>query len=119
MLKPAKTARSREKQLEKEIPWSQIPPEVRPLFREAEGKQWAEHIATGALELRGIQASEEIRQTVPAERILTSRFAYRDKNMGKRRATPSTPWRAKSRLVAARHKDPDLGSSSNIEVDAP
>ncbi len=119
MLKTAKTARSREKQVQKEIPWSQIPPEVRPLFREAESKQWGEHIATGALELLDVKASEEIRRTVPAERILGSRFAYRDKNLGKRRAVPTTPWRAKSRLVAAGHKDPDLGSSGSIEVDAP
>ena len=47
MLKPAKTARSREKQLEKEIPWSQIPPEVRPLFRRQKASNGASALPPG------------------------------------------------------------------------
>ena len=36
MIKRARTPRSREKQLEKEIPWSMIPESMRPKFREKE-----------------------------------------------------------------------------------
>ncbi|CAE7821075.1 KdelR [Symbiodinium sp. CCMP2456] len=82
MLKKAKTERSRAKQLEKEIPWSQIRDEVRPLFIEAERKQWAEHIQHNALEVLDVAASEKIRASVPRERILSSRYAY----------TATKPW---------------------------
>ncbi|CAE7227655.1 RE2, partial [Symbiodinium sp. CCMP2592] len=50
MIKRARTQRSREKQLEKEIPWSLIPEFMRPKFREKEMVQWREHVDTGALE---------------------------------------------------------------------
>ncbi|CAE7551345.1 GIP, partial [Symbiodinium necroappetens] len=49
MMKRAKTKRSREKALEKEIPWSLIPEEMRPSFRAAEAKQWAEHVDNKAI----------------------------------------------------------------------
>ena len=118
MLKRAKTPRSREKQLEKEIPWSMTPEEMRPAFRRAEAVQWKEHVDTGALEVLSLEASEEIRRTVPAERILGSRYAYRDKHMGRRRADPSYPWKPKSRLVVAGHEDPDVGVK-DVVVDSP
>ena len=44
MLKRAKTARGREKQLEKELPWSLIPPEQHENFKAAEHKQYQEHL---------------------------------------------------------------------------
>ena len=42
MTKRAKTARVREKQLEKELSWGMIPPELHVRFRQAELKQWGE-----------------------------------------------------------------------------
>ncbi|CAE7207103.1 GIP [Symbiodinium sp. CCMP2592] len=113
----AKTERSKAKQLEKEIPWSQIPDEVRPLFIEAERKQWNEHLEHKALEIMDIQSSLKARAEVPRERILPSRYAYRDKAMGKRKACPETPWRAKARLVVGGHLDPDLGGG--LTTDSP
>ncbi|CAE7790778.1 GIP, partial [Symbiodinium necroappetens] len=121
MLKKAKTERSRAKQLEKEIPWDQIPAEVRPLFLAAERKQWAEHLQHDALEVLDVNTSKRVRAEVPRERILSSRYAYRDKAMGKRKACPGTPWRAKARLVVGGHLDPDLGGGSfgGLVTDSP
>ncbi|CAE7822217.1 GIP [Symbiodinium sp. CCMP2456] len=118
MLKKARTPRSKEKQLEKEIPWAMIPEEMRPAFRSAEAVQWKEHVDTGALEVLDLATSDHIRQTVAAERILSSRFAYRDKHMGRRRADPTCPWKPKSRLVVGGHQDPDVGVT-NVVVDSP
>ncbi|OLQ15724.1 Copia protein [Symbiodinium microadriaticum] len=118
MIKKAKTERSREKQLEKEIPWSLIPEEMRSTFRAAEAKQWAEHVDSGALEVLTLAESDRIRAKVPPERILSSRYAYRDKHMGLRRINPETPWKAKARLVVAGHQDPDVGAEGLI-VDSP
>ena len=121
MLKKARTERSRAKQLEKEIPWGQIPEEVRPLFLEAEKKQWSEHIQPDALEVLDVATSKQVRAEVPRERILPSRYAYRDKAMGKRKACPGTPWRAKARLVVGGHMDPDLrgGTFGSLVTDSP
>ena len=118
MIKKAKTERSREKQLEKEIPWNLIPEEMRSTFRMAEAKQWAEHVDSGALEVLTLAESDLARAKVPPERILSSRYAYRDKHMGLRRVNPETPWKAKARLVVAGHQDPDVGAEGLI-VDSP
>ena len=95
MLKRPTTERGL-KQLE--IPWSSIPESERPAFRKAESLQWREHLQHEALEPVGIEESREILGTRP-ERVLPSRFAYRDKAFAKRKLNPSTPWRHKSRLV--------------------
>ncbi|CAE7769429.1 RE1 [Symbiodinium sp. CCMP2592] len=118
MMKRARTKRSREKALEKEIPWQLIPEEVRPRFRAAEGVQWAEHVDNQAIEVLSVAESERVRATVPADRILSSRFAYKDKHMGLRRVDPTADWKPKSRLVIAGHLDPDAGDS-NIHTDSP
>ena len=109
MLKIAKTARGKEKALEKEIPWSLIPPEQHASFREAERKQWLEHANHGALEPLTISESREVTKHKPG-RILGSRFAYRDKLWSRRRAQPDVGWKPKARLVIAGHRDPDLAA---------
>ena len=76
MMKRAKTERSKAKQLEKEIPWAQIAEEVRPLFIEAERKQWNEHLQHQALEVMDVESSNRVRAQVPKKRILPSRYAY-------------------------------------------
>ncbi|OLP97775.1 Copia protein [Symbiodinium microadriaticum] len=94
---------------------------VRPLFLAAERKQWAEHLQHDALEVLDVNTSKRVRAEVPRERILSSRYAYRDKAMGKRKACPGTPWRAKARLVVGGHLDPDLGGGSfgGLVTDSP
>lgn len=54
------------------------------------------------------EETEQIRKTIPKDRVLTSRFAYRDKHVAKRREDPSAPPKAKARLCIGGHRDPDL-----------
>ena len=116
MLKRCQTDRALEKQLEKELPWRLIPPEEHEAFRAAEDKQFQEHLDHNALEPMSLEESTRIREEVPADRILSSRFAYRDKNWSRRKIDSEAPWKHKARLVVAGHKDPDL---QHLETDAP
>lgn len=109
MVKHAISERGREKQLEKEIPWQLIPPEERDLYREAELKQWKEHVDYGAVRALSVEESQETMKRVDPSRILTSRYLYRDKNWSKRKADPSVPAKPKARLCIAGQNDPDLG----------
>ncbi|CAE7751606.1 RE1 [Symbiodinium sp. CCMP2592] len=107
MLKLPKTPRGREKALEKELPWSLIPPEQHQGFKDAELKQWNEHVEHEALEPLSVEESREVLRT-KAGRVLNSRFAYRDKLWSRRRQDPTVGWKHKARLVIAGHRDPDL-----------
>lgn len=107
LVKRAISARGQEKQLEKELPWHAIPLEERELYKAAEEKQWNEHVQFEAVE-----------KTVPAERILSSRFLYRDKNHAKRKKDPKAEPKAKARLCVAGQWDPDLGRI-DMATDAP
>ena len=118
MVKRCVSEKGKEKQLEKELPWGLIPPEERELYRQAELKQWNEHVDFGAVRALSLAESELVRKTVSPDRILRSRFAYKDKNYAKRKCDPSVPPRPKARLCIAGHMDPDLGSK-DMAVDAP
>ncbi|CAE7325492.1 RE2, partial [Symbiodinium microadriaticum] len=107
MMKLAKTPRGREKALEKEIPWSMVPPEQQENFKQAELKQYSEHVEHNALEPLSVEVSRKVMKEQP-DRVLNSRFAYRDKHWSRRRQEPSLSWKAKARLVIAGHRDPDL-----------
>ncbi|CAE7394818.1 RE1 [Symbiodinium sp. CCMP2592] len=115
MLKRATTKRGRDKQLEKEIPWSMIPESKRQLFIDAEHKQWEEHLRLGALRPLDLAESAE---KLKSGRVLSSRFAYRDKNLARRRTDPTVEWKAKSRLVVSGHTDPDIVSGA-LRTDSP
>ena len=120
MLKTQLTTRGLEKRKGKELKWSEIPPEVHEKFREAEVVQWEEHLSFDALEPLTIDESNRVRQEVPPERILRSRWAYKDKNWSRRREGEEVPWKCKSRLVIAGHTDPDLTDESmHLSTDAP
>ena len=118
MVKKAISARGQEKQLDKELPWQLIPPDERELYREAEEKQWKEHIDFQAVRPLSVEESNYVRETVPAERILNSRFLYRDKNRAKRRTNKDLGPKAKARLCVAGQWDPDLGRLE-MSTDAP
>ena len=107
MMKMAKTPRGREKALEKEIPWSMVPPEQQENFKQAELKQYSEHVEHNALEPLSVELSRKVMEEQP-DRVLNSRFAYRDKHWSRRRQEPNLNWKAKARLVIAGHRDPDL-----------
>ena len=112
------TRRGHAKRQEKELLWSEIPPEARPLFKEAEKKQWLEHLNYDALQALSVEESRQIREKVPADRVLKSRWAYKDKNWAARQSGKDPEWRCKSRLIIGGHLDPDLGTSE-ITTDAP
>ena len=116
MLKQCRTARSLEKQYEKEIPWAVIPPEQHSAFRQAEEKQYDEHIKYQALEPLSLEESARVRECVDKSRILSSRFAYKDKNWSRRKLDSSLPWKPKARIVVSGHRDPDIGL---LDTDAP
>ncbi|CAE7525074.1 RE2, partial [Symbiodinium sp. CCMP2456] len=118
MLKTDLTRRGVEKRKEKELKWSEIPPEMRSDFRSAEVTQWQEHLAYDALAPLTAEQSAEVRKRVDPSRILRSRWAYRDKNYARRREGDPVPWKCKSRLVIAGHTDPDLGVET-LSTDAP
>ena len=117
MMKRAMTKRGKEKQLEKELPWRLIPLDKHELFKAAEAKQWQEHLQLGALLPLSVQESEEVRKNEP-DRIIGSRFAYRDKNYSKRRSSPDIEWKPKARLVVAGHCDPDIMTGA-LRTDSP
>ncbi|CAE7462138.1 GIP [Symbiodinium sp. CCMP2456] len=116
--KVAATQASREKQLESELPWSAIDPEDRPAFEQAEAKQWNEHLHFGAVRVLSEAETAAVLTEVPAERVLSSRFAYKDKARAQRLLDSTVPVRAKARLCIGGRRDPDLGVRA-LAVDAP
>ena len=100
--------RSLQKQADKELKWHQIPDEEKPLYKGAEIVQWDQHLKYQAINIIPPQDAEVVRKTVPKERILRARFAYRDKNCAKRRENPKVPPKPKARLCVGGHLDPDL-----------
>ena len=117
MMKRATTQRGREKQLEKELPWRLIPLEMQAEFRAAERKQWQEHLTLKALRPLSVTDSERVLRE-EGDRIIGCRFAYRDKNLARRRTNPDAEWRPKARLVVAGHLDPDVKSGA-LRTDSP
>jgi hypothetical protein len=118
MMKRCISKKGKEKQLEKELPWGLIHPDERPLYREAEARQWAEHVEYGAVRPLSVEESRHVLETVPNERILNSRFAYRDKNYAKRKSDPQILPKPKARLCIAGQWDPDLGVK-DLATDVP
>ena len=106
------------KQQGKEVRWEDIPESERPLFIEAEKKQWQEHLHYEAVRVHPPGDADLLRRKVPADRILRARFAYRDKNVAKRREDPGVPAKAKARLCVGGHMDPDL-KRGEVTTEAP
>ena len=104
--------------LDKEIKWEEIPEEERHLYIAAEKKQWDDHLRCEAVRVLTDQETLHVRETFPKERILRSRFAYRDKHCAKRREDPSVPPKAKARLCVGGHRDPDL-KTGELRTEAP
>ena len=118
MMKRCISQKGKEKQLEKELPWGQIPPDERHLYKEAEEKQWLEHVEYGAVRPLSLEESQHVEASVPKDRILNSRFAYRDKNYAKRKSDPAVAPKPKARLCIAGQWDPDL-VVKDLATDAP
>ena len=116
MMKKCQTDRALEKALEKEIPWKLIPESEHADFKLAEEKQFREHLDHQALKPLSVDESAEVMRRVDPSRILTSRFAYRDKHWSRRKLDPGLAWKHKARLVVSGHRDPDVKC---LETDAP
>ena len=112
------TGEALEKALDKELPWNMIPPGEKEKYREAELKQWKEHMDFGAVRPLSLAESKEVENKIGKERILPARFLYRDKNRARRRVDPGVACKPKARLCVGGQKDPDLGQME-MNVDAP
>ena len=96
------------KQLEKEIPYEQIPYHDKAAYQEALDKEWNTWTRFGAVRVMSLSESRALRKTVPKERILPSRVCYKDRNAAKRHSQPNIEVDAKARIVVQGFKDPDL-----------
>ena len=72
-----------EKSLDKKFPWSFIPDHEKEMDKDAEKKQWKEHMDFGAVKPLSLEESRRVEETMDKSRIITSRFLYRDKNRSK------------------------------------
>ena len=98
--------------------WSEIAGEYRQNFRDAEEKQWREHLHFDALEPLNDEQTAWVKANIGEERVLGARWAYKDKNWSRRRLGEEVAWKCKSRLVIAGHKDPDL-EKGQLSTDSP
>ena len=107
-VRPTRMSKMEMKQLDKEIKWDEIPEQEKGAYKEAEKKQWEEHLRYEAVRPLTLEETMEIEKSIPKNRILTARFAYRDKKVAKRRLDDNVPLKAKARLCVGGHRDPDL-----------
>ena len=104
--------RKDQKALEKEVPWSMIPDEQKPGYRDALAKEWDTWLKYEAVVVLNNEASNYVSQNVDSSRILNTRVCYRNKNA----AFPWMPIKYKARIVCRGDMDPDLLS---LRRDAP
>ena len=93
-----KSEKGKAKQLEKELPWGQIPPQESHFY-----------VAAARRQPVGRAPDAPVLNTVDPERVLSSRFAYKDKNHNRRKHDSTLPCRPKATLCVAGQHDPDLG----------
>ena len=70
------------RQYDREISFHQLPEGDVPLYQEAGRAQWDEWVTHGSVKIHSPVDAAKIRQQVPRERRLHSRFASRNKNAG-------------------------------------
>ena len=90
-----------------------------PLYQAAERVQWDEWVTHGSTKIHSPVEAAKIRQRVPRERRLRSRFAYRNKNAGLLDpAGNPLPVKAKARLVTQGYHCLD-NAQGLVRTDAP
>ena len=90
-----------------------------PLNQKAERVQWDEWVRHGSVKIHSPVEAAKIRQQVPRERRLHSRFAYRNENEGLLGpARNSLAGKAKARLVIQGQHCPD-NAQGLVRTDAP
>lgn len=117
VIRQTPTGRAKRKAHEKEIPWGQMPAKDQEAYRQALAKQCDEYLKWEAVEPLSVKLSEQLRATVPADHLITSRVAYRDKNVALRTPQNPVPLAAKARLIIGEHKEPRL--AQGLRTDAP
>ena len=104
--------------LEKEIPFDRIPAEERELYRAAEEKEWQSWLEYDSCEILSREESERVERE-EKERILPSRYVFRNKHAGLRdQFGKPLPVKAKARLCLQGHLCPD-SRSGQLQVDSP
>lgn len=112
--KPSKKAL---KALDKEIPYRDIPPEHADLYLEAKKKEWDSWLKFKSVDVLSKTESERIMRE-QRDRVLGSRFVYRNKHAGLTQGGVPLPVKAKARLCVAGQFSPDV-LSGEVQVDAP
>lgn len=114
---PGKAGKKQLKALDKEIPLGRIPREHIHLFEEAKQKEWDSWLKYDTVKIFNATESQKVRKEQP-ERLLGSRFVYRDKHAGMVKDGKPLGIKAKARLVIGGQNCPDtLGGL--VQVDAP
>ena len=98
-----KSEKGKAKQLEKELPWGQIPPQESHFY-----------VAAARRQPVGRAPDVPVLNTVDPERVLSSRFAYKDQNHNRRKHDSTLPCCPKATLCVAGQHDPDLGRMDNM-----
>ena len=104
--------------VEKEVPYSQIPPHQRQAYNEARVKEWTSWTTYDAATPLSTKESERVRRE-KGDRVIKSRYVYRDKHAGMTDDHGNAlPLKAKARLCVQGQHDPDC-ASDEVKVDAP
>ena len=104
--------------MDKEIPYEKIPIEGRPLYAEAQEKEWSSWKQYDSCEVLSEEESARVLRECP-KRVLPSRYVYRNKNAGLLdESGKPLPVRAKARLCLQGHLCPD-SQSGQVQVDSP
>jgi hypothetical protein len=106
------------KQLDREVPYKDIPLAHRPLYHLAEKKEWDSWRGAGCVEVLSREESDRVRATTSPARIIKLRFVYRDKNSGMGNSQMSVPIKAKARLCAQASREP-LALAGELKLDSP
>ena len=110
--------RKAQRALDKEVPYNKIPHEHRELYKQAETKEWESWLQYDAIEALTPEQSKKVLES-NRERVLKSRFVYRDKHAGliDEHGQPLSV-KAKARLCVQGQHDPDC-LTGEVKVDAP
>ena len=116
--KPQLSAKLEKKQLDKEVPYSQIDPRHRSLYHEAERKEWSSWTKNGSVRIVKGGEAKGIRSRIHKSKIIRLRFVYRDKNASIRTPQVPLPVKAKARLCAQASREP-LAMMGLLKLDSP
>ena len=98
MVKRGSSEKSKDKALEKELPWERIPEEEKNLYVEAEVKQWQEHLKFEAVQPLSVAESNWVRENVANDR------GHMDPDIGKVEMQCDAPTATRTSLMLTLQK---------------